>query len=166
MQVVEFKEFGKPSKLHLAERPLPQADANNVVVRMESRIGQSERREKCRGTNVANDPASRPGSRLRWRGSRRSKRVDPSGSVGTGGDVGFTRDGTHAEYIQVPVASLARKPESLSHEEAGCVGVNFVTAWCALDYARLSEGETLAVFGAMEGSAAQRSRLRSTEART
>ncbi|HEY5255275.1 MAG TPA: hypothetical protein VIJ53_11520, partial [Acidobacteriaceae bacterium] len=29
MQVIEFTEFGSPSQLHLAERPLPQADANN-----------------------------------------------------------------------------------------------------------------------------------------
>jgi NADPH:quinone reductase len=71
--------------------------------------------------------------------------------VGTGGDVGFTRDGSHAEYIQVPVASLVRKPETLSHEQAACVGVNFVTAWFALEYAKLSAGETLVVFGASGG---------------
>jgi NADPH:quinone reductase-like Zn-dependent oxidoreductase len=29
---------------------------------------------------------------------------------GTGGDTGFTRDGTHAEMIAVPMASLRRKP--------------------------------------------------------
>jgi hypothetical protein len=31
---MEFKEFGGPSELHLAERPLPQADANSAVVRI------------------------------------------------------------------------------------------------------------------------------------
>jgi NADPH:quinone reductase len=36
MRVIEFTEFGSPSQLHLAERPLPQADANNAVVRMEA----------------------------------------------------------------------------------------------------------------------------------
>ena len=36
MQVIEFKEFGSPSQLHLAERPLPQADANTAVVRIEA----------------------------------------------------------------------------------------------------------------------------------
>jgi hypothetical protein len=34
MQVIEFKEFGSPSQLHLAERLLPQADANTAVVPM------------------------------------------------------------------------------------------------------------------------------------
>ncbi len=70
---------------------------------------------------------------------------------GTGGDVGFTRDGSHAEYIQVPVASLNRKPESLSHEQAACVGVTFVTAWCAINYAKLAKGDTFVVFGANGG---------------
>jgi hypothetical protein len=36
MQVIEFKEFRSPSQLHLAERLLPQADANTAVVRIEA----------------------------------------------------------------------------------------------------------------------------------
>jgi NADPH2:quinone reductase len=36
MQVIEFKEFGSPSQLDLAERPLPQADADTAVVRVEA----------------------------------------------------------------------------------------------------------------------------------
>jgi Alcohol dehydrogenase GroES-like domain len=36
MKVIEFKEFGGPSKLQPAERPLPQADANTAVVRVKA----------------------------------------------------------------------------------------------------------------------------------
>jgi hypothetical protein len=36
VQVIEFNEFGSPSQLHLAERPLPHADANTAVVRIEA----------------------------------------------------------------------------------------------------------------------------------
>jgi NADPH:quinone reductase len=50
---------------------------------------------------------------------------------GTGGDTGFTRDRTHAEMIAVQVASLRRKPETLSFDEAASVGLNYVAAWCA-----------------------------------
>jgi NADPH:quinone reductase-like Zn-dependent oxidoreductase len=71
---------------------------------------------------------------------------------GTGGDVGFTRDGTHAELIEAPVASLVRKPEALSHEQAASIGVTFLTAWIGVvEYARLAKGETLAVIGAGGG---------------
>ena len=49
----------------------------------------------------------------------------PSGWIGaevwgTGGDTGFTRDGTHAELIAVPVASLRRKPKCPTRNEIGC----------------------------------------------
>jgi NADPH2:quinone reductase len=151
MKVIEFKEFGDPSQLKLSERPLPQADANTAVVRIEAAsVNPSDVK------NVAGRMSQTTLPRVPGR--------DYSGVVvdgpeewinqevwGTGGDVGFIRDGSHAEYIQVPVASLVRKPETLSFEQAACVGVTFVTAWCALDYARLSEGDTLAVFGANGG---------------
>jgi NADPH:quinone reductase len=151
MQVIEFKEFGSPSQLHLAERPLPQADANSAVVRIEAAsVNPSDVK------NVEGRMSQTTLPRIPGRDYSGVVVDGPKGWIkqkvwGTGGDVGFTRDGTHAEYIQVPVASLVSKPESLSHEQAGCVGVNFVTAWCALDYAKLSQGETLAVFGANGG---------------
>ena len=50
---------------------------------------------------------------------------------GTGGDVGFTRDGTHAELIAESAASLRRNPKTLSFDEAASVGVNYMAAWCA-----------------------------------
>jgi NADPH2:quinone reductase len=151
MQVIEFKEFGGPSQLDLAERPLPQADANTAVVRIEAAsVNPSDVK------NVAGRMSQTTLPRIPGR--------DYSGVVvdgpkqwierdvwGSGGDVGFTRDGTHAEYIKVPVTSLVPKPERLSHIEAGAVGVTFATAWCALDYARLAGGETVAILGAAGG---------------
>jgi NADPH:quinone reductase-like Zn-dependent oxidoreductase len=77
---------------------------------------------------------------------------------GTGGDVGFTRDGTHAEMIAVPVASLRRKPDALSFEQAASVGVNYMAAWCGLEAAGLVAGETVLLIGAgggVGGAAAQ-----------
>jgi NADPH:quinone reductase len=71
---------------------------------------------------------------------------------GTGGDTGFTRDGSHAELMSVPVEALVRKPERLSFDEASTVGVNFVVAWYgAVETAQLAAGETLAVFGVSGG---------------
>ena len=77
---------------------------------------------------------------------------------GTGGDVGFTRDGTHAELIAVPVASLRRKPETLSFDEAASVGVNYMAAWCGIEAAGLKAGEIVLLIGAgggVGGAAAQ-----------
>jgi NADPH:quinone reductase len=71
---------------------------------------------------------------------------------GTGGDVGFTRDGSHAEFIVVPVEALTPKPRNLTFDQAACVGVNFVTAYLGLaTRAKLQPGETLLVTGAGGG---------------
>ncbi len=70
---------------------------------------------------------------------------------GTGGDVGFTRDGSHAAFLRLPVAALSRKPANLSFAAAAAVGVNYVTALIGLDYAGLANGETLLVIGATGG---------------
>jgi NADPH:quinone reductase len=51
---------------------------------------------------------------------------------GTGAELGFTHDGTHAEYIALPVGGLALKPASLSFPLAASCGVPYTTAWNAL----------------------------------
>ncbi|AXI79793.1 quinone oxidoreductase family protein [Peterkaempfera bronchialis] len=71
---------------------------------------------------------------------------------GTGGDIGYSLDGSHAERIALPVSALARKPVTLDFAEAATVGVNFVVGWLgAVETAELAEGETIAVFGVSGG---------------
>jgi NADPH2:quinone reductase len=152
MRVIQFNQFGDPSQLHLAERPRPKADAENAVVRVEAAsVNPSDVK------NVAGRMAQTTMPRIPGR--------DYSGVVvdgpadwlgqevwGTGGDVGFTRDGTHAECVIVPRSSLVRKPANLSHEQAASVGVTFVTAWCGLvEYAALGKDDTVAIIGATGG---------------
>ncbi len=70
---------------------------------------------------------------------------------GTGGDTGFTRDGTHAELLAVPVESLRRKPRTLSFEQAASVGVNYMAAWCGIEAAGLKAGEIVLLIGSSGG---------------
>jgi NADPH2:quinone reductase len=152
MRVVQFTEFGDVSRLHLAERPVPSAHEGTAVVQIDAAsVNPSDVK------NIAGRMSQTTLPRVSGR--------DYSGVVvdgpaawmgqevwGSGGDVGFTRDGTHAEYIEVPVSSLAHKPACLTHDQAACIGVNFVTAWCAMsEYAHVSKGETVAVFGSTGG---------------
>jgi len=70
----------------------------------------------------------------------------------TGGDVGFTRDGSHAEYVVIPKKAARPKPKNLSFIEAACVGRTYVTAYIGLvEKAQLQEGETVLVTGASGG---------------
>jgi NADPH2:quinone reductase len=60
--------------------------------------------------------------------------VDGSGELigrevfGAGGDLGITRDGTHASHIVLPRSALVDKPASLTLAQAGSLGVPYVTA--------------------------------------
>ena len=68
---------------------------------------------------------------------------------GTGGDLGITRDGVHAEQVVLAVSGVSRRPDNLAPEQAASAGVPFSTAWsCLVDAARLQSGETVIVSGA------------------
>ena len=47
---------------------------------------------------------------------------------GCGGELGITRDGTHAKYLVVPQSAVGAKPSSIGLLEAGAIGVPFITA--------------------------------------
>jgi NADPH:quinone reductase-like Zn-dependent oxidoreductase len=68
---------------------------------------------------------------------------------GSGGDIGITRDGSHAGWLLLPVAALREKPARLSMAEAGSVGVPFVTAVEGFRRSGVpSPGQVVAVMGA------------------
>jgi NADPH:quinone reductase-like Zn-dependent oxidoreductase len=47
---------------------------------------------------------------------------------GAGGDLGITRDGTHATHLVLPRKAAVEKPATLTLQEAGALGVPFITA--------------------------------------
>jgi NADPH:quinone reductase-like Zn-dependent oxidoreductase len=76
---------------------------------------------------------------------------------GTGGNLGITRDGTHASHLVVHRDAAVVKPESLTLAEAGALGVPFVTALEGFHRSRMPQaGDVVVVMGAngMVGQAA------------
>ncbi|WP_017761277.1 quinone oxidoreductase family protein [Pseudacidovorax intermedius] len=68
---------------------------------------------------------------------------------GSGGDVGITRDGSHARYLLLPEAALRERPRNISMDEAGAVGVPFVTAYEGFRRSGLPQaGQVVLVLGA------------------
>lgn len=68
---------------------------------------------------------------------------------GSGAELGFTADGTHAGYVAVPAGSLVCKPAALSFAAAAGAGVPYIAAHLALfQAAGLQAGETLLIIGA------------------
>ena len=68
---------------------------------------------------------------------------------GSGGDVGITRDGSHARFLVLPQAALRERPRNISMDEAGAVGVPFVTAYEGFRRSGMPRaGQTVLVLGA------------------
>jgi NADPH:quinone reductase len=158
MRAIRFVTFGDPSVLQLTELARPTASQDTALVRViAASINPSDVK------NVAGAMSQTILPRIPGRDYAGVVEAGPpewSGVAvwGTGGDTGFTRDGTHAEFLAVPVASLRRKPGNLSFEQAASVGVNYVAAWCGIDAAGLKAGETMVLIGAgggVGGAAAQ-----------
>lgn len=152
MHALRFDHFGSPDVLDLADMPDAAAGRDEAVIAVKSSsVNPSDVRNvsgsfqqttlpRVPGRDFAGVVIDGPRD---WIGAE---------VWGTGGDVGFTRDGPHAELLTIPAASLARKPERLSFEEASAVGVNFLTGWLGVvEAAQLAKGETIAVIGVSGG---------------
>lgn len=152
MKALRFTRYGAPDVLEYADVAMPELDAGNALVRVHGASVNPSDVKNVSGHFSQTTLPRIPGrdfsgvveqGPLAWRGVE---------VWGTGGDIGFIRDGTHAEYIKLPVAALVRKPAALDHAQASAIGVNFVVAWLGVvDYAQLREGETIAVIGAGGG---------------
>ena len=158
MRAIRFEIFGDPAVLELAEVPAPAADEMAAVVRvMAASINPSDVKNVAGGMKETTLP------RIPGRDFAGVVEAGPGEWIGaevwgTGGDAGFIRDGSHAELIAVPAASLRRKPDGLSFDQAAAVGVTYIAAWCGLEAAALKAGETVLVIGAgggVGGAAAQ-----------
>lgn len=152
MQALVFHQFGGPDRLTVKDLPEPRAEAGHAVIRVEAAsINPSDVK------NVAGAMSQTTLPRVPGRDYAGVVEEGPSEWIGmrvwgTGGDVGFTRDGTHAERIVVPVDGLSRMPGNLSFAEAASIGVNFLVAWQGLvDTARVEPGETLLIIGSGGG---------------
>jgi NADPH:quinone reductase-like Zn-dependent oxidoreductase len=79
----------------------------------------------------------------------KGKRHEGEEVWGSSPNLGIVRDGSHAEYVVVPVEALSRKPKGLSMAQAAAIGVPFLTAWTSVvSAAQLQRGETILIVGA------------------
>ncbi|TDV64546.1 zinc-binding alcohol dehydrogenase family protein [Pseudomonas sp. LP_7_YM] len=67
---------------------------------------------------------------------------------GTGNQIGFSRNGSHAGYIALSAKGVALKPRSLSFVQAASLGVPYTTAWDALERSLVDANTRLLVIGA------------------
>jgi NADPH:quinone reductase-like Zn-dependent oxidoreductase len=157
MRAVVQRACGSPEVFHLTKITVPGAAANQVLVRVHAAgldrgtwhlmVGQPYVVRLALGFRKPKSPV--PGLDL-------AGTVVAVGSAVTkfspGGEVYGTGHGSFAEYAVAPEDQLARKPPSLSFEQAAVVPVSGLTALHALtDVGRLQPGQQVLISGASGG---------------
>ena len=153
MKAVRFDEYGGADVLKVADVPVPDPGAGQVLVRVKA-AGINPGEAKIRdGLLHALWPATFPSGQ----GSDLAGVVDRLGpgvtTVAAGDEViGWvdTRS-AQAEYAVVDADNLAGKPADVPWEVAGALGVAGFTAWAALRAVNLKAGDTVAVSAAAGG---------------
>lgn len=174
MKAVLLTELGAAEDVRLTEVPRPMPGANEVIVRL--RAAALNHRDifirqglypgiklpVILGSDGAGEVTELgPGVDSSWIGA--SVVVDPCLDWGPNPKVhshkfrilGMPENGTHAEFVKVPVGNLAKKPSGLSFEEAAALPLAGMTAYRAVvTRAGVESGEKVLVTGIGGGVAA------------
>ena len=153
MKAVRFDEYGDVDVLKVADVPVPDPGAGQVLVRVRA-AGINPGEAKIRdGLLHARWPATFPSGQ----GSDLAgvvERLGPGVTTVAAGDevIGWvdTRS-AQAEYAVVDADNLTGKPAEVPWEVAGALGVAGFTAWAAVRAVNLKTGDTVAVSGAAGG---------------
>jgi NADPH:quinone reductase len=148
MRALRFDKTGSLDELGIRDIPAPVPAAGEVLVRVKAAaINPSDIKNvqgKMHGTTVPRTPG-RDFSGIVQEGP---KELKGKSVFGSGGDLGFGRDGSHAELLTVPARAVLALPRNASFEQGAGIGVAYMTAWAALvNSAGIRKGETVLITG-------------------
>src|SRR6202035_2303544 len=132
MRALKFDQTGSVDDLHMEEVPWPTPAAGEVLVEIKAAaINPSDIKNvqgKMHETTVPRIPGRDfAGMIVKGPDERLGQSV-----FGSGGNLGFGRDGSHAQYLAVPATAVLPLPRNLGFEQAAGIGVAYITAWGAL----------------------------------
>jgi NADPH:quinone reductase-like Zn-dependent oxidoreductase len=165
MKALRFSSFGDlAGQLHVEEVPTPVAGPDEVLVKVCAASLNPSDWKNVLGQYKKTVLPRTPGQDFAGVIVAGDKEMIGQEIWATGGDVGFTRDGSHAEYVVIPKRAARPKPKKLSFSEAACVGRTYITAYVGLiEKAQLQEGETVLVTGASGGVGSSVAKLAKTK---
>jgi NADPH:quinone reductase-like Zn-dependent oxidoreductase len=148
MRALRFEKTGSLEELSIREIPVPRPAQGEVLVKVgAAAINPSDIKTvqgKMRGTTVPRTPGRD------FAGIVTEGPDDLVGKAvfGSGGNLGFGRDGSHAEFLAVPAGAVLPLPRGVSIEQGAGIGVSYMTAWSAIvNAARLQKGEVVLITG-------------------
>jgi NADPH:quinone reductase-like Zn-dependent oxidoreductase len=152
MRAVVIYQFGDPKFLKVEDVPTPQPGDGEALVEVKAAAINPSDVKNVQGVMQGTTLPRIPGRDFAGTVVRGPAAIVGQEVWGTGGDTGFTRDGSHAQYILLPLAAFTPKPTNLSMDAAGSVSLTFVTAWSALiSAADVSDDDTVLIVGATGG---------------
>jgi len=159
MKALRFDRTGSLGELHLSEVDIPSPRKGEVLIKIRAAAINPSDVKNVLGKMKQTVLPRTPGRDFAGVILQGSEGLVGQEVFGTGGDLGFLRDGSHAEYLIVPSDAAVPKPPSFSFEEAAAFGLGYMTAWYAVvTNAQIQAGETILILGVTGavGSAAAR----------
>ena len=148
MKALRFSKTGDLKYLEHVECPMPTPARGEVLIEIKAaRLNKNDISNVMGRLPYTTVPRT-PGRDFSGVVAEGPKELVGRAVWGTGKEIGFTRDGSHAQYLTLPADAVAIKPESLSFAQAASCGVPYVTAWHALEGAAVNRGCKLLVVGA------------------
>jgi NADPH:quinone reductase-like Zn-dependent oxidoreductase len=165
MKALRFSSFGDlAGQLHVEEVPAPVPGPDEVLVKVYAASLNPSDWKNVLGQYKKTVLPRTPGQDFSGVVVAGDEGMIGQEIWATGGDVGFTRDGSHAEYVVIPKKAARPKPKTLSFIEAACVGRTYITAYVGLmEKAQLQDGETVLVTGAGGGVGSSVAKLAKTK---
>ncbi len=153
MQAILIERFGDPSELRPVEVPRPDPADGEILIEVHAAAVNRSDVLNVRGSFAFSTLPRIPGRDFAGLVVEGPQDLVGKEVWGTGGgELGFVRDGSHAEYLAVPGNAVAPKSDTLSLKEAGASGLAYVTAGSALvELGDVSAGQTILVTGAAGG---------------
>ena len=159
MRALKFYQTGSLDDLHVEEVSVPIPAAGEVLVEVKAAAINPSDIKNVQGKMHETTVPRIPGRDFAGTIVKGPDELLGQSVFGSGGNLGFGRDGSHAEYLTIPVTAVIPLPKNLSFEQAAGIGVAYITAWAALvNAAQIQAGETALILGTTGavGSAAAR----------
>ena len=159
MRALKVYQTGRLDNLRIEEVPIPIPAAGEVLVQVKAAAINPSDVKNVQGKMHETTVPRIPGRDFAGTIVQGPDELLGQSVFGSGGNLGFGRDGSHAEYLAVPVTAVIPLPRNLGFEQAAGIGVAYMTAWAALvNAAQIQTGETALILGTTGavGSAAAR----------
>ncbi len=149
MQALQFNQTGSLEHLSLVEVEKPKPAAGEVLIQIKAAGLNPSDAKNVLGIFPYTTLPRIPGRDFAGVVIEGSAEWQGRAVWGSGKGLGFTQDGTHAEFLCLPLSALSATPSNLDFAAAASCGVPFLTALEAIERSGVTAGTKVLVVGAL-----------------